>query len=161
MARRCQLVIMISAEKQRLANAQDRVAQSSFKAVLKRLEAERARIDRAIDKLIEASPLWCAKQDLLKSVPGIGNVVARTLDRRTARARPGRSPPDRRPNIGSTLRNLTAAGIATRCGMRRLAASWFSVVVPSQTPRLILLEGGRTPVKHYCKETRLVLRIYP
>ena len=30
-------------------------------------------------KLIEASPVWYAKQDLLKSVPGIGNVVARTL----------------------------------------------------------------------------------
>ncbi len=47
--------------------------------MLKRLEAERARIDKAIDKLIEASPLWCAQQDLLKSVPGIGDVVARTL----------------------------------------------------------------------------------
>jgi transposase len=70
MARRRQLVIMINAEKQRLAKAQDRVAQSSFKAVLRRL---------AIDKLIEASPVWCAKQDLLKSVPGIGTVVARTL----------------------------------------------------------------------------------
>ena len=34
---------------------------------------------KAIDKLIEASPVWCAKQDLLKSVPGIGDVVARTL----------------------------------------------------------------------------------
>src|SRR5260370_6276244 len=34
---------------------------------------------RAIDKLIEASPVWCAQQDLLKSVPGIGDVVARTL----------------------------------------------------------------------------------
>jgi transposase len=79
MARRRQLVIMINAEKQRLAKARDRIAQSSFRAVLKRLEAERARIDRAIDKLIEASPVWCAKQDLLKSVPGIGDVVARTL----------------------------------------------------------------------------------
>jgi transposase len=66
-------------EKQRLAKAQDRVAQSSFRAVLKSLEAERTRIDKAIDKLIEASPVWCAKQDLLKSVPGIGSVVARTL----------------------------------------------------------------------------------
>ena len=74
MARRRQLVIMISAEKQRLARAQGRIAQSSFKAVTKRLEAERARID----KLIEASPVWCAKQDLLKSVPGISNVIART-----------------------------------------------------------------------------------
>jgi transposase len=79
MARRRQLVIMINAEKQRLAKAQDRVAQSSFKTVLKSLEAERARIDKAIDKLIEASPIWGAKQDLLKSVTGIGNVVARTL----------------------------------------------------------------------------------
>jgi transposase len=79
MARRRQLVVMINAEKQRLARARDRTAQSSFRAVLKSLEAERARIDKAIDKLIEASPLWCAKQDLLKSVPGIGNVVARTL----------------------------------------------------------------------------------
>ena len=79
MARRRQLVVMINAEKQRLAKAQDRIAQRSFKALLKSLEAERARIDRAIDKLIEASPLWCAQQDLLKSVPGIGNLVARTL----------------------------------------------------------------------------------
>ena len=79
MARRRQLVVMINAEKQRLAKAQDRIAQRSFRAVLKRLEAERVRIDKAIDKLIEASPLWCAQQDLLKSVPGIGVVVARTL----------------------------------------------------------------------------------
>ena len=79
MARRRQLVVMINAEKQRLARAHDRIAQSSFRAVLKRLEAERVRIDKAIDKLIEASPLWCAQQDLLKSVPGIGDVVARTL----------------------------------------------------------------------------------
>ena len=75
MARRRQLVIMISADKQRLARAQGRIAQSSFKAVTKRLEAERARID----KLIEASPVWCAKQDLLKSVPGISNIIARTM----------------------------------------------------------------------------------
>jgi transposase len=79
MTRRRQLVVMINAEKQRLGKARDRIAQSSFKAVLKRLEAERARIDKAIDKLIEASPLWCAQHDLLKSVPGIGDVVARTL----------------------------------------------------------------------------------
>src|SRR5262249_9016524 len=79
LARPGHLVVMINAEKQRLARGRDRIAQSSFRAVLKSLEAERARIDKAIDKLIEASPLWCAKQDLLKSVPGIGNVVARTL----------------------------------------------------------------------------------
>ena len=79
LARRRQLVVMVNAEKQRLGKAADKLAQRSFKTILRSLEAERARIDRAIDKLIEDSPLCCAKQDLLKSVPGIGDVVARTL----------------------------------------------------------------------------------
>jgi transposase len=79
LARRRQLVVMINAEKQRLAKAADKLAQRSFKTILRSLDAERARIDRAIDKLIEDSPVFCAKQDLLKSVPGIGDVVARTL----------------------------------------------------------------------------------
>jgi transposase len=79
LARRRQLVVMINAEKQRLAKTADKLAQRSFKTILRSLEAERARIDRAIDKLIEQSPLCCARQDLLKSVPGIGDVVARTL----------------------------------------------------------------------------------
>ncbi len=33
-----------------------------------------------VDKLIEESPVLCAKQDLLESVPGIGGVVARTMN---------------------------------------------------------------------------------
>jgi hypothetical protein len=48
---------MINAEKRRLAKAHDRVAQSSFRAVTRRLDAERARIEEAIDKLVEASPV--------------------------------------------------------------------------------------------------------
>ncbi len=79
LARRRQLVVMINAEKQRLGKAADKLAQRSFKTILRSLEAERARIDRAIDKLIEDSPVFCARQDLLKTVPGIGDVVARTL----------------------------------------------------------------------------------
>jgi transposase len=79
LARRRQLVVMVNAEKQRLGKAADKLAQRSFKTILRSLEAERARIDRAIDTLIQQSPLFCAKQDLLKSVPGIGDIVARTL----------------------------------------------------------------------------------
>lgn len=79
LARRRQLVVMINAEKQRLGKAADKLAQRSFRTIMRSLEAERARIDRAADKLIEESPVFCAKQDLLKSVPGIGDVVARTL----------------------------------------------------------------------------------
>ena len=79
LARRRQLVVMINAEKQRLAKAESNITQRSYKATLKTLEAERGRIDRAIDKLVQASPIWCAKLDLLTSVPGVGDIVARTL----------------------------------------------------------------------------------
>jgi transposase len=79
LARRRQLVVMINAEKQRAARAESKVTQRSHKTMLKSLEAERGRIDRAIDKLVQASPIWCAKLDLLTSVPGVGDVVARTL----------------------------------------------------------------------------------
>lgn len=79
LARRRQLVVMINAERQRLAKAEGKIAQRSCAAVLRRLAAERDRIDRAIDKLVKASPIWCAKLDLLTSVPGIGDIVARTL----------------------------------------------------------------------------------
>lgn len=79
LARRRQLVVMINAEKQRAARAESKVTQRSHKTMLKSLEAERGRIDRAIDKLIQQSPLWCAKLDLLTSVPGVGDIVARTL----------------------------------------------------------------------------------
>lgn len=79
LARRRQLVVMINAEKQRFAWAGNKVTQRSHKTMLKSLETERRRIDRAIDKLVQQSPLWCAKLDLLTSVPGVGNIVARTL----------------------------------------------------------------------------------
>jgi transposase len=79
LARRRQLVVMINAEKQRLAKAADKLTQRSFKAILRSLQAERERIDRALDTLIEDSPVFCAREDLLKSVPGVGAVVARTL----------------------------------------------------------------------------------
>ena len=79
LGRRRQLVVMVNAERQRLARAESAVMQRSHKAMLRSLEAERERIDRAIDKLVTASPIWCAKLDLLTSVPGIGDIVARTL----------------------------------------------------------------------------------
>jgi len=79
LARRRQLLVMINAEKQRLAKAESTITQRSCKAMVKSLEAERERIGRAIDKLIKASPLWCAKLELLTSVPGVGDIVARTL----------------------------------------------------------------------------------
>ena len=79
LARRHQLVVMAGAEQQRHDRAETTLARRSCAAMLRSLKAEIARIERGIDKLITASPIFCAKQDLLKSIPGVGDVVARTL----------------------------------------------------------------------------------
>ena len=77
-ARRRQIVAMIGAENQRLKRASTRTAKS-IKRLLKALEKELADIDQDIDDTIRRSPNWLDKVELLKSVPGIGDQIARTL----------------------------------------------------------------------------------
>src|SRR4051794_28860158 len=43
------------------------------------LEKELAEVDRDIGQAIKTSPVWRETEALLKSVPGIGDVTARTL----------------------------------------------------------------------------------
>lgn len=78
MARRRQLVGMAVMEKNRLGTASKSI-KLKIKANLDWLEQQLADLDQEIDDLIKGSPIWLAKEDLLKSVPGVGNVLARTL----------------------------------------------------------------------------------
>jgi transposase len=78
-ARRHQLVDMATAEKQRAARAENPLTRRSCQKMLRQLEAEITRVERAIGKLIDASPLFQGKEALLKSIPGVGDVVARTF----------------------------------------------------------------------------------
>jgi transposase len=77
-ARRRQIVAMIGAENQRLKRAAPRTARSIGR-LLKALERELADIDQDIDDSIRRSPTWLEKAELVKSVPGIGDQIARTL----------------------------------------------------------------------------------
>ena len=43
------------------------------------LERELGNIDHDLDQAIRDSPLWRAKEDLLRSVPGVGPILSRTL----------------------------------------------------------------------------------
>ncbi len=80
LARRQQLVQMITAEKNRsMRIASNRRLQQSIARIIAALEAELARIEDGIDTMIKGSPLWREKEDLLASVPGIGKTIARTL----------------------------------------------------------------------------------
>jgi len=79
MARRSQLVALQTAEQQRHDRAEDAEARRSCQTLLRSLAAEIARIEKLLGKLIAASPVFQAKQNLLTSIPGIGDVVARTF----------------------------------------------------------------------------------
>lgn len=77
-ARRRQLVEMLTAERNRLARSEAAV-RPNIQACVNWLRRQLADIDKDLDNAIKRSPLWRAKDDLLRSVPGVGNVTARTL----------------------------------------------------------------------------------
>lgn len=78
-ARRRQIVEMIGMESNRQRQARDPRVRSSIDATLKILAAQLSGLDRDIDGTVKSSPIWRAIDDLLTSVPGVGEITARTL----------------------------------------------------------------------------------
>jgi transposase len=78
LARRRQVVVMLTAERQRLAAAGAAVRRR-VQAHVDWLARELAALDDDLGQTLRASPAWRAKEDLLRSVPGVGPVVALTL----------------------------------------------------------------------------------
>jgi transposase len=77
-ARRRQLLGMIAAENNRLGSAPKPVAKR-IKAHIRWLEKELSRTERDLEAAIESSPALGENEALLRSVPGVGPVLARTL----------------------------------------------------------------------------------
>ena len=77
-ARRRQITEMVVAERNRLSGASKRV-RKRIDAHIRWLEAELERADKDLDQSIGQSPIWRENENLLKSVPGIGPVISRTL----------------------------------------------------------------------------------
>ena len=77
-ARRRQLTEMIVAERNRLGGA-SKTVRKRIDAHVRWLEAELQRADGDLDQSIRQSPIWQEKEDLLRSIPGIGPVISRTL----------------------------------------------------------------------------------
>ena len=78
-ARRRQIVEMISAEAQRTRRMSDKRLTKSVARLRKALEKELSELDGLIDDQIRGSAAWVEKEDLLASVPGVGKTIARTL----------------------------------------------------------------------------------
>jgi transposase len=123
--RRRQLIAMRRAEMTRLETAKEPSLRKGVERHIAWLKAEIAKIDDDIGGRIEASPLWRAKDELLQSAPGVGDVLSRTLLADL-------------PELGSLSRREIAAlvGVAPfnrDSGKMRGVRSIF---------------GGRAPVRH-------------
>lgn len=77
--RRRQLLDMLTAENNRLKLARDQVVQRSLKRNIAWLERQLKDVDQDLGSRIKQSPLWRAKENLLRSTPGVGSVFSRSL----------------------------------------------------------------------------------
>jgi transposase len=78
LTRRRQLLLMLTSEKNRLLMAPETVAKR-IRAHVRWLEKELERTDRELDEAVQQSEVWRRNEELLRSVPGVGPVLARTL----------------------------------------------------------------------------------
>lgn len=82
LTRRRQLIEMLSAERNRLGQVfgkGKRLVKKSLKTHIAYLERELRMTDSDLNEAIRHSPVWCAQDDLLQSVPGVGPVLSQTL----------------------------------------------------------------------------------
>jgi transposase len=77
--RRQQLIGMLTAELNRRASERVAEVKERIEAHIKWLRDEIKQSDKDLDSAIKSSEIWKAKVDLLRSMPGIGPVIARTL----------------------------------------------------------------------------------
>jgi transposase len=78
LTRRRQVLEMIVAERNRLEHARPPVRRGITQHI-QWLERQLQEVDRDLDDALKASPVWRAKEDLLRSAPGVGPVLSRTL----------------------------------------------------------------------------------
>src|SRR4029079_17448596 len=79
LARRRQIVEMLVAEKNRLANNRDRAVVKDLKSHIAWLETRLKSSDDELQRVLKASPAWCQHDALVRSVPGVGPVLSLTL----------------------------------------------------------------------------------
>jgi len=77
--RRRQIVEMLVAEKNRLSNNRDRAVVKDLQAHITWLERRLKSSDDELQRVLKNCPAWRERDDLLRSVPGVGRVLSLTL----------------------------------------------------------------------------------
>ena len=79
MSRRRQLIGMLTQEKNRVAPEPIPAIRSQIQKHILWLENSLTDLDQELTKLISSSPVWREKEQLLRTVPGVGPILSRSL----------------------------------------------------------------------------------
>lgn len=79
LARRRQLIEMLVSENNRLGTAREEALQKRIRAHIEWLRKEISRTDGDLDAAVEGNAAFKASESMLRSVPGVGRVLSRTL----------------------------------------------------------------------------------
>ena len=102
LARRRQILEMTQAERNRLEHARGAVRKDLLEPI-RYLEKRLGKVDKELEERVQQSPLWKAKEELLRSVPGAGPDRLTHADCGAARAGPAHPQRDRLPGGGGAL----------------------------------------------------------
>lgn len=167
-SRRRQLMEMLTAEKNRLA-----IARKSLKpnilAHIEWLKKEIADLDRDLRQRIEGSPIWQVKDNLLRSISGVGKILSATLlaelpelgklNRRQIAALVGVAPFNRDSGTMRGKRSVWGgrSSVRTVLYMSTLASTRFNPVIKSFYQRLVAAGKAKKVALVACMRRLLVI----
>lgn len=146
--RRRQIIEMLVAERNRARRLQNKTVVKRIERHCALLQKDLTEIERELDESIRGTPLWRETEDLLKSVPGVGSTLARTLiaelpelgrlDRRQIASLVGLAPFARDSGIMRGRRTVWGgrASVRTVLYMATLTATRFNPVIQAFYRRL-------------------------
>ena len=152
LARRSQVVEMVTAEKNRCRTATQRL-QPQIQEHIRYMEKQLKELEQGLSELLSSSPVWRTKEKLLGSVPGVGPVLTVTLlaglpelgrlDRREIASLEGVAPFNRDSGTLRGKRTVWGGRSSVRATlyMATLAATRYNSVMRAFYQRL--LEAGK------------------
>ena len=152
--RRRQLLQMVTSERNRLRIASKRVRPQIHRHI-RWLEKQIEDLDNDIDKMIRQSPMWRARDELVRSVPGVGPVLSSmllahlpelgSLNRGQVAALVGVAPLNRDSGAYRGKRSVWGGRPSIRAAlyMATLSASRYNAVIRAFYQRL--LAAGKLP----------------
>lgn len=167
-ARRRQLQQMITAEQNRLHTASNRVV-PQIQAHITWLEEELSNVDKDLGQIVKDSPVWRAKDDLLRTVPGIGPATAASLlaglpelgslDRKEIAALVGLAPLNRDSGNLRGKRKISGGRASVRCAlyMPTLVATRYNPVIQAFYQRLLALGKPKKVAITACMHKLLII----